>query len=359
MTNGVAADARMTLVPDAALEARVLAVLREGGADAPSAEAATRALMHASRHGVDSHGVRLAPHYARVLRGGRVNGRPRLTERSTGPASALLDADNGLGHPAAYAAMRLACDMARRCGVGAVGVHRSSHFGAAGAYALAAAEAGLVGICTSNADSIVALHGGAAPFHGTNPIAAAAPVAEGRPWLLDMATSSVPLNRVHLYATLGRPLPADVAADAEGQMTGEAGLARMLLPLGGAGFGFKGAGLAGLATLLSALLTGAAADPFMLPMTGTEDMSTPRNVGHFCLAIDPGHFVGQAAYHAAMASYLQALRGAAARPGETLMAPGDREWRVAEERARDGIPVDRETAGLLGLDRGEELHAER
>ena len=100
-----------------------------------------------------------------------------------------------------------------------------------------------------------------------------------------MATSSIPLNRVHLYATLGCPLLEGVAAGARGHPTADSSLARMLLPLGGVAFGFKGAGLAGVATLLSALLTGAAADPFMLPMTRATDLATPRNVGHFCLVI--------------------------------------------------------------------------
>ncbi|MFC7736910.1 Ldh family oxidoreductase [Roseomonas sp. GCM10028921] len=187
--------------------------------------------MHASRLG--SHGARLAPHYAAVLRSGRVNGRPRLTTHDAGGAGLVLDADDGIGHLAAYEAMRLACERAGSFGIGAAGVRRSSHFGVAGAYALAAAEAGFVGICSSNADFIVALHGGTQPFYGTNPIAAAVPLRGSRPWLLDMATSSVPLNRVHLYATHGLALPESVATDAEGRPTTEAAIARSLLPLGG------------------------------------------------------------------------------------------------------------------------------
>jgi ureidoglycolate dehydrogenase (NAD+) len=331
------------------LEERTLAVLREAGADEPSAVAATRALMHASRIGVDSHGVRLVAHYARALRGGRIKGAPRMTVRRTGVSAAIVDADDGLGHLAAYRAMEEACALARENGVGAVGVCRSSHYGAAGTYALAAAEMGLIGLTTTNADSIVALHDGTVPFHGTNPIAMAAPVPGERPWLLDMATSSIPMNRVHLYATLGRELPEHVAADESGHPTTDASLAQMLIPLGGADFGFKGAGLAGLVTILSAVLTGAAPDPAMLPMTGTSDFATPRNVGHFCLALDPDRFVGQAAYEALMSQYLSALRSSSTRSGTRSFAPGDREWIVEAERATKGIPVDLATAALLGL----------
>jgi ureidoglycolate dehydrogenase (NAD+) len=331
------------------LEERTFSVLCEAGADEPSAHAATRALMHASRIGVDSHGVRLVAHYARALRGGRVKGAPQITVRRTGVSAALVDADDGLGHLAAYRAMEEACALARENGVGAVGVYRSSHYGAAGAYALAAAEMGLIGLTTTNADSIVALHDGTVPFHGTNPIAMAAPVEGERPWLLDMATSSIPMNRVHLYATLGRELPENVAADESGHPTTDASLAQMLIPLGGADFGFKGAGLAGIVTILSAVLTGAAPDPAMLPMTGTSDFATPRNLGHFCLTLDPDRFVGQAAYDALMSQYLSALRSSSTRSGTRSFAPGDREWMVEAERAATGIPVDLATAALLGL----------
>jgi ureidoglycolate dehydrogenase (NAD+) len=68
-------------------------------------------MMHASRLGIDSHGVRLTPHYARVLRSGRVNPHPKLESRRTAAASAVVDADNGLGHPAAYAGMELAGEL--------------------------------------------------------------------------------------------------------------------------------------------------------------------------------------------------------------------------------------------------------
>jgi LDH2 family malate/lactate/ureidoglycolate dehydrogenase len=123
----------------------------------------------------------------------------------------------------------------------------------------------------------------------------------------------------------------------------------MLLPVGGADFGFKGAALAGVATILSAVLQGAVLDHAMLPMVGGEDMSTPRGMGHFVLAIDPAFFGGRAVFEDGMRRYLAALRAVPARAGETVMAPGDREWRVEAERERDGIPLDPGTAAFLGL----------
>ncbi len=336
-------------VNEEALEARTLAVLRDAGADEHTAAAATRAMLHASRVGVDSHGVRLASHYARVLRSGRVNPTPMMQSTRTAAASAILNADDGLGHAAAYTALDLACEMAKETGIAAVGVVRSSHYGAAGAYALAGAEAGCIAVSMTNTDAIVALHGGAERFHGTNPIAVGAPVPGDKPWLLDMATSSIPFNRVLLYRTLGIPLPEGVAADQSGQANQNPNDVEMLMPLGGADFGFKGAALAGMVTLFSAILTGGTLDHEMIRMAESDDFATPRQMGHFCLAIDPDRFAGRSLFDAAITRYLAALRASAATAGQKVMAPGDREWAIEAERRRTGIPVDAETAAFLGI----------
>jgi ureidoglycolate dehydrogenase (NAD+) len=341
--------AGLIAVGETVLRERVLAALTAAGADDASAQACTRALMHASRVGCDSHGVRLAAHYAAMMRSGRVNPRPRRQVRRTGVATAMLDADHGLGHAAAYAAMELACELAQSAGTGAVGVSRSSHFGAAGAYAVAGAAADCIALATTNADSLVTLHGGARAFHGTNPLAVAAPVPGQKPWLMDFATSSVSFNRVALARTLGTMLPDGVAADPDGAPTADPDATAMLLPLGGPDFGYKGAGLAGLATLLSAALTGATLDHMMLPMFRTDDFHSPRDIGHFCLCLDPSRFVGRAAYDDAVAGYLAALRAVPTRPGERVLAPGDKEWETEAVRLRSGIPIDAETAAFLGL----------
>lgn len=335
--------------PDTLLRERAEARLAEAGANAASRAAAVRAMLHASRVGVDSHGVRLTGHYCRMLGGGRLNGDPKLRVDRRGAGSAMVHGDDGLGHYAAYKAVEVGMELAREAGVGAVGVEHSSHLGAAGAYALAGAEAGFVTFATTNTDSVVALHDGAQKFHGTNPLAFAAPVPGQRPWMLDMATSSIPLNRVMLHRSLDQTLPEGVAATAEGQPTTNPHEADMLLPLGGVDYGYKGAALAGVATLFSALLTGTTLDSDFIPMYGGDDISTPRNMGHFVLVIDPDKFAGRDVFAAAMLRYLSSLRGSSAREGGTVMAPGEREWLEMDDRIARGIPVDPDTVAFLGL----------
>ncbi|MGW6778483.1 Ldh family oxidoreductase [Brucella pseudogrignonensis] len=322
----------------AALERFCSAILSGCGADTATTQAATRAMMHGTRLGVDSHGVRLLSHYVTALVGGRVNRTPRLRAVRSFGAIETLDADHAHGALAASTAMARATALSDQFGIGAVAIQNSSHFAAAGVYALQAAQQGYIGIAVCNSDSFVRLHDGAMRFHGTNPIAVGVPTTADHPWLLDMATSSIPYNRVMLYQSLGTPLPQGVASDTEGVDTLEAASAAMLAPLGGQ-FGFKGAALAGVAEILSAVLTGMKLSFEIAPMGG-PDFTTPREMGAFVLALKPEAFVDRAVFDAGMTRYLDTLRNSPARQDCTVMAPGDREWQVAQQRQRHGVTID-------------------
>jgi LDH2 family malate/lactate/ureidoglycolate dehydrogenase len=328
----------------ASLEAFLESALLAGGADVPSANAATRAMMHASRIGVDSHGVRLLPYYLSVLASGEVNGHPQVETSHGEGSTAVLDADGAIGHLACYRAMEVAVDIARTQGVGAVTIKHMSHMGAAGAYALWAAEQGFIGMLVANSDAAVRLFDGRDAFHGTSPIAIGAPVPGQRPWLMDMATSAIPQNRVLLYRSLGLTLPQGVAVDEKGINTTDPHAARTLSPVGGEQ-GYKGAALAGLVEILSTTLTGMSLSSELVPMYGKPSTGAPRDMGGFALAINPASFISTEIYGAVITRYLANLRAAAPAEGATgkPMAPGDREWKVEEERSRKGVPVDPES----------------
>lgn len=325
-------------VPLTLLDRFCRAVFAACGADAPTADAATRAMMHGTRYGVDSHGVRLLDHYVTAMQGGRINRTPRLRKVAGLGAVETLDADDAHGALAAYTAMTHATELATQFGIGAVAIRNTSHFGPAGAYSLEAAKRGFIGVTFCNSDSFVRLHDGAQRFHGTNPIAVGVPSAGDNPWLLDMATSSIPYNRVLLYRSLGQPLPDATASDEGGHDTKDPHAAAMLAPLGGE-FGFKGAALGGVAEIFSAVLTGMRLS-FDIASMGGPDFSTPRGMGAFVLALKPEAFLEKSVFEGAMTRYLDTLRNSPPRDGARVMAPGDREWEVAAERERQGVVLD-------------------
>jgi LDH2 family malate/lactate/ureidoglycolate dehydrogenase len=72
-------------------------------------------------------------------------------------------------------------------------------------------------------------------------------------------------------------------------------------------------------------LTGSTLDHEVIRMAETHDFETPRQMGHFCLAVDPDRFAGRALYDEAITPYLAALRTSRSREGKSVMVPGDRE----------------------------------
>lgn len=317
------------LIAAEALAAFSRAVLLAAGAAPESADAATWAMLHASLHGVDSHGIRLLPWYAECLRTGLAKGDPTIAVDHPRRATAVVDADGGMGHIAMYRAMDEACAIARDCGIGMALVVNSTHFGAAGAYTLAAADAGFIGFVAGNSGALVVPHGGTVPIHGTSPISLAAPNPGGDPFLLDMATSSIPWNKVLRSRTEGIDLPDEVAVDGLGAFVTDPALATAVAPLGGRSYGYKGAGLAGMAEVLAGVLTG-------MRLSAEQDRAAlgDSRVGHFVMAVDPSLLMPLEAFGVRLQTYIDGFAG---QPG--THAAGGPEWQRRRQREAEGIPL--------------------
>jgi ureidoglycolate dehydrogenase (NAD+) len=320
----------------------VVSLLGAAGADALSAIAVAKAVVDASARGVDTHGVRLVPWYVQMIEGGRINRQPNVTFTHNAPSVGYVDADNGFGHRASFKAIEEGCVLAERTGIAAVSVGRSTHHGATGVYTLAAARRGFAAIGMTHADSAVVPHGGVKKFYGTNPISFAVPAPGEEPLLLDMATSSIPFNRVMLRRATGAPLPPEVAVDASGAVTIDPYAAAAVLPLGGAAFGYKGAGLAAIVDILCSAFTGMAHGATFPPFGG-PDYAQAIPIGHFFLILNPAAFQAIAAFDARIGAFLTDLRGQPAANGQKVMAPGDPEKAEGARRRITGVPIDRVT----------------
>jgi LDH2 family malate/lactate/ureidoglycolate dehydrogenase len=292
-------------------------------------------MMHATLHGVDSHGVRLLGFYVDNLASGYVKAVPHVTVQRPRKAAVLVDADGGFGHFATYLAVEEACAIASEFGIGMAGVKNSTHFGAAGAYTLAAAEAGYIALAACNSGALVVPHGGREPFHGTNPLSFAAPMRGANPFLLDMATSSIAWNRVKRHADAGEKLPEEAALDVSARFTRDPGAVASLAPLGGRQFGYKGAGLAGVAEVLGAMLMG-----MNLSFEEEGRGLGPSRLGHFVTVIDPASFIARDQFEDRLRTYLLAIARQST-ADEKIYAAGGPQWEARDDRARNGIPVDR------------------
>jgi ureidoglycolate dehydrogenase (NAD+) len=293
-----------------------------------------RSLVQTSLWGIDSHGIARLPHYLERISRGSIKARPQMVFTRSGPGTGQLAGDQGQGMVVAFRANAHAMELAREAGIGAVGVNDSSHCGAIGLYTREAARHGFIGFAFTHADSIAAPHGGERPFFGTNPIAMAFPREGAEPVCLDMATTSIPWNRVMNARREGHPLPPDVAIDAAGRPTSDANAAIAVTPLGGEGYGHKGYALALMVDLLCGPLNGAPFGRNIPSMFG--DLDAPRRIGAFFIAIDPHRFAGGAMLPVVVSQVAAAL---AAEPGAPRM-PGDPERDHEVARLAQGIPIE-------------------
>jgi LDH2 family malate/lactate/ureidoglycolate dehydrogenase len=330
-------------VPAEKLSVQLQGIFAAWGMSTDHARITAERLHAADIRGIDSHGVALLPLYAQQRAEGRLNFRPDIRVLRESPVTALIDADHALGHVPATQAMQLAIAKCKRTGLAAVAVRNSNHYGAAGSYALLAAEAGLMGFSFTSvwSGSVVPTFGADAMF-GTNPIAFAAPGEKHRMFYLDMATSTVAIGKLKLAGLHGKPLSEGWALDASGQITTDPARAlesRRLTPLGATRImsSHKGYGLAAMVEVLCSMLPGAWYAP-------TRDKRHPGetfyNIGHFFMAIDPDAFRGEGEFEEDLDDMIDALHATRpADPAQPVLVPGDPERVASEDRTKNGIPV--------------------
>jgi len=329
--------------------------------DVPPDDAALTAdvLVAANLRGIDSHGVARLKRYVDGLRDGVMVARPNIEIVHETAGTALIDGGAGLGQPVGVRGMKLAIRKALEVGVSFVAVRNSNHYGIAGYYAMMALEHDCIGLSMTNADVLVVPTFGRDAMLGTNPISVAAPAGRERPFVLDMATSTVPRGKLEEYDRQEKPLPLSWATDERGIPTADAGrvLANFqkragggLLPLGGAGellSGHKGYGLAMLVDVLCAVLSGAAYANLVYPRT-PEGKPLPSNIGHFFGAWQVDAFRPVEEFKAAMDDLQQRLKNSPKAEGqERVYIHGEKEYEETERRRREGIPLHPKVVAMM------------
>ena len=311
------------------------AVLSKVGLDDLSLQSVTTGLCETSLRGVDSHGVRLLPHYVRSAQSGRKNPKPDYRFTQTFPAVGHLDADNAFGHAAGMKAIDHCIEMAESFGLGAVGVSNSSHSGAMASFALKAARQGYMAFAFTHADALQRSHGGERAYFGTNPVCFAAPREEKEPFCLDMATSMISWNKLLLYKSNNEMLPEAFAADKDGHPTKDPQTAVCLLPAGS----YKGFGLAAMVDILCGVFTGMAFGRDV-PAMYKAPMDQPRCLGQFYMVMRTDGCIEKTDFLRSMQQMTEEVRQEPAQEGQRIMLAGDPQEHEAEKRMREGIPLD-------------------
>jgi len=313
--------------------ARLLEAVRVSAA---KARLVAESLVASNLRGVDSHGLQLLPYYLEQIEWGDMDPQADGRVISESGACLLYDAQNGIGQAIAETCCAHAVRMGNSGGVAMVVARESNHFGAAAFWAQRMSDAGQIGIVMCNASALVPPWQGKEPRLGTNPICMAVPGGEEKPWLLDMATTTVAAGKIFKALINGQPqIPANWAMDSEGVPTTDpdTALKGLLMPLGG----YKGSGLAMMAEILCAVLSGGA---MSTELGGIRFRGKQVRVSQMFLAIDIARFLPLDEFRARMDRLTRIMKTTPPAKGysEVLVA-GDPEWRMEDERRRNGVPV--------------------
>ena len=294
-------------------------------------------LIQANLMGHDSHGVMRIKDYVDWIKKGKLNVKARPTIIHETPTTAIVDGKWQFGQVTAKMGMELAIRKAEENHLGAVGLIHCNHIGRLGAYAQMAAERNMIGLAMCNSGpqgGIVAPYGGRKPRLSTNPIAAAVPTREGKPFLMDFATSVVAEGKVRIKHFKGEKIPLGWILDKEGKPTDNPGDlydGGMLLTFGR----HKGYALSLLIDILGGALTGAGC-------TCSEEYE--RGNGTFMLALNVEGFSPLEKFLDRVDELFTKVKETPTVPGvERVLIPGELEFEVMKARRVEGINITEKT----------------
>lgn len=313
----------------------VLNILLKNGVRKDISEYTARGLWQTSLRGVDSHGIRLLPHYIEVLKAGRLNPNPKFIFEQTSPSTGILDADNTFGHAAGIVAVQHSINLAKKTGTGFVSVRKSSHCGAMAYYALEASKCDMIGLAASHATPRVKTPGSSREFFGANPFCFTAPMEREDPFCFDTSLTPFPFNKIKQYREDDKVLPAGCAADKDGQETNDPHKAAQLLPIAD----YKGFGLIMMVDILCSLLSGMPGGKEVSAMYGNSP-SEKRNLGHFFGAMRIDVFSNTQEFKKRLQSLVDDVRQEPKiTENSVIQVAGDPEKQNEKDRKENGIPI--------------------
>jgi LDH2 family malate/lactate/ureidoglycolate dehydrogenase len=252
-----------------------------------------------------------------------------------GPSWVVVDGHNAMPMANALFAMDRAVEKARETGMAYASVRHSSHFGAAGYYAVSAAWRGLLGLSMSNVDVCMTVPFARSSVLGTNPISYAIPVSDGDPVFLDIATSVVAISKVLAAKAAGTAIPDNWLVDDKGKPTTDTGIypgRGSILPM----TAHKGYGIAFLIEVLSGVLSGAS---FLSGIGRWIDPEPkPADQGHAFFALDVSAIMEEKQFADRMKQAIDEIHNAPKAEGcDRIYLPGEQEWERRAEAREAGL----------------------
>jgi LDH2 family malate/lactate/ureidoglycolate dehydrogenase len=314
-------------------------VLMGHGVPEPDAQLVAESLATADAWGHASHGMLRLPWYVNRLKSGVMQAVTQETTVLDLGALAVIDGHHGIGQVVTDRSCARAVERAKAHGIGAIAVRSSNHFGTAAYWTRRMADAGMVGVLTTNGSPAMAPWGGREKTVGTNPWSIATPGGTHGPVVLDIANTSVARGKIYAAIQKGEEIPATWATDANGEPTVDPRRAvdGILMPVGG----HKGYGIAFMMDVLSGVLTGSG---FATDVIGPYVPDQRSNCGHFVIAIDIDQVIGRDTFDERIDRLIDLTKDVPLASGSSeIFYPGEIENRALERARAEGVWIPAKT----------------
>ncbi|HCH28846.1 MAG TPA: lactate dehydrogenase [Ruminococcaceae bacterium] len=336
------------------------------GVPREEAEICTDVLLESDKRGIESHGCnRFKPVYLDRIKAGIQSATTDFEIIKETETTAVIDGHNGMGQVIGKRAMQMAIDKAKKYGMGMVTVRNSCHYGIAGYYTSMATENGCIGMTGTNARPSVAPTFGTEGVFGTNPFTLGVPTDEKFDFNFDCATSITQNGKIEYYARIKEDVHPGTIINIDGTpVEGDAGVAlkkiregsAALCTVGGIGEelgGYKGYGFALFVEFLSSVLQDGA---YGKDLDGKDENGNirPYHLGHFFIAIDTNHFLGEDICRKKAGDIIRGVRASRKSPGATrIFTAGEKEYEIWKQRENSGVPINESVQGEINAVRDE------
>lgn len=336
------------------------------GVPREEAEICTDVLLESDKRGIESHGCnRFKPIYLDRIKAGIQSATTNFEIIKETETTAVIDGHNGMGQVIGTRAMNMAIEKAKKYGMGMVVVRNSCHYGIAGYYTSMATENGCIGMTGTNARPSVAPTFGTEGMFGTNPFTLGVPSDEAFDFNFDCATSITQNGKIEYYARINEDVHPGTIINIDGTpVEGDAGVAlkkiregsAALCTVGGIGEelgGYKGYGFALFVEFLSSVLQDGV---YGKDLDGKDENGNirPYHLGHFFIAIDTNHFLGEELCRKKTGDIIRSIRNARKSPDATrIFTAGEKEYEIWKDREPNGVPINESVQGEINAVRDE------
>jgi 3-dehydro-L-gulonate 2-dehydrogenase len=315
------------------MEREFFRVLDKLGFPPEKANACSRIFAENSLDGVYTHGVNRFARFVKYVSDGHIHIQAEPTRLHSAGSVEQWDGHLGPGPLNALICTRRAVELAKKSGIGCVGLRNTNHWMRGGTYAREAAKAGCMFIGWTNTIANMPAWGAVDCRLGNNPFVLGLHYKDDA-IVLDMAMSQFSYGTMEAHKLREKKLPVPGGYDLGGNLTADPSAileSKRSLPIGY----WKGSGLALLLDIFAATIAGG------LSTAEISKGGVENALSQIFIALDMSQLSNNTMIAETVNSIIDDYHSSdLAKSSSEIIYPGERVIHVRNENLKNGIPVD-------------------